>query len=124
MNFSITRSMTHPAIVVVFKDEYDFAKDAPVHDQQLWDMLDQEDQPISVIVNTLDYKIGVEKLMHGTRTAMQSSVAPYQHRNCAALILVTKNQLLQISVDGFRKLGIAKSVRVAKSLDEALAMLS
>lgn len=122
MSFSITRSTTHQAIIIVFEDEYDFAKDAPVSDQQMWDMLEQEDQPVAVIANILEYRLGVENLFRGTNAAMKSNIKPYKHPNCATLIIVSNHKLLQMSIDGFNKFGVAKSVKSAKSLDEALAM--
>jgi hypothetical protein len=120
MSYTLERLDNPAAYVVTFNEDFDFKDDIVRYHRELSAALDEEPSPVSMIVDTSKIAFDLAEFLGGTRAAMQAEVNPNHHPNSKHLILVTTSKVLKMSVDGFKKFGLVRTVYIASDLDEAL----
>ena len=125
MVYSIKRNQTPPAYIVTMKDEFSSPADVAAFYKKLNDNLNAELAPIPMILDTTAMSISFDALLRSTKNAMDNKEgSPYHNPKVEQLIIVSDHKLVEASVDGFEKFGIFENTRIAKTVDEALALLA
>lgn len=108
------------AIVIDVYDYYDIPADITQSTLGCIDILNSVTQPYSVIYDYRKIEITLDLLMRATEHARNletENMAEYPM--FAQNILVSDNRLLQMSLRGFKVLGIASQINMVPSLEEA-----
>jgi hypothetical protein len=122
MSYTIER-LNNPNVYVTTLHADFVGEEVKPYYQELTELLDKEQSPLTVILNVREVPVVFENLLKITSESMRTEHQPYQHRNCKGLIIVSDDRLVNMSLDGFRKFGIAKNIQGARSMEAALALV-
>lgn len=124
MSYTIER-LTNPSVyLVTLLADFSLSSDTETYHKELDDLLSNEAQPISLILDVREYQITFDNLMGGLRALTQNNLNPYQNSNTCKVIVVTSNRMMKLSVDGILKFGFMKELEVVSSIDEALSKVT
>lgn len=122
MSYTIERLNDPAAYLVTLHEGFDPATEMRSYYTELIAQLDQETEPIDTIVDILAVSFGLNELFSATRQLQGMDINPTAHPMSDTFILVSNNNLMKLSVDGFRKFGIVNKVHIVKSVNEALSI--
>lgn len=120
--YTIERHTNPPAYIVIATSDFDIEADTPAYYRKLNALLDTEQEPVAVIIDITHKSLSFDELLRGTKGVRDLDTNPYNHPNNKSLILVSSSRLMQLSLDGFRMLGVVKEIHMAKTVQAALEM--
>lgn len=123
MSYTIERLNNHPALVICMNDDFQIPDDIIAYTREAGELLEHEDEPVTVIADLLNYTLSVNDLLSSTKLSMNEEHNLGKHAKVKKVILVTESTLLKKSLDGFGKLGVMNDVQAVKSIEEALALI-
>jgi hypothetical protein len=124
MSYNINRLAEHPAFLVSINKDFNIGKEMPPFFSEIKTMLDQELNPLSVILDMTQFTMSFDDFLKGTQISMSSrNENPAVHSMTKEFIIIAESSLWKMSLDGFRKLGAMRDARIVKTLDEALSIL-
>ncbi len=122
MSYSIERLEDRAAYVITFNSDFEFDPEYMEHHKELIDYLDKETVPVTLIYNMLQITISLHDLMFSAReNRTNPGASPPRHENTDNVVIVTTNSLMLASLNGFKQLGIAKSVSAYDNIEDAFA---
>lgn len=123
MSYEIERLEHHPALLIKFNDDFVIPDDILEYIVEAKVILEQEPQPISVLLDLNDYKVSLDNLFQGTKISMKPENNIAKQANVKQIIAITSSKIIVKSLDGFVSLGLGDNIIGASSLDEALKKL-
>lgn len=123
MSYEIERLEHHPALLIKFNDDFVIPEDILEYIVEAKVILEQEPQPISVLLDLNDYKVSLDNLFQGTKISMKPENNIAKQANVKQIIAITSSKIIVKSLDGFVSLGLGDNIIGASSLDEALKKL-
>ena len=124
MSYSIERLNNPDVYLVTLNEDFEIQTELPQYFKELSIAINNEPEPLNLIVDVSNLGLSFDDLLGGTKGMMNADRNPYLHPNSKTAILVTKNRMIKMSLDGFAKLGIAKTTKVVESVEEALQLAS
>ena len=124
MSYTIERFDNPRHYRVKINEDFDAGNDIKQYFEDLCSRLDLESTPITSIVDIMDIRFSVNALLQSTKDLQALKVNPAQHPMSEHLILISNSPMMRLSIDGFRKFGIVKTVHIVETLGEALTLLA
>jgi hypothetical protein len=122
MSYKIEQLTNPRAIFVTLNEDFKIPQEIVAYTKEVASLLEKEARPIPIVVDMRQYSVSFEALLSGTNLALNPEANITKYPNAGKLILITRETLLKMSMDGFRKLGIASNIQAVSSPDEALAL--
>ena len=123
MFFTIETLETHPAILVTFTPQMDFATQMNTYYKELLRELDEESRLVSIVIDLREIPQSLNNIMSATKAAMSEPENPHNYPNVKQVILITDSPLLKASTAGLSKFGIASNIKVFNTIEKALSIV-
>jgi len=123
MSYTVQRLKDYPAILISYHDDFDISSDYALSTKDAMKLLDAESNPVTIIIDLTEFSMSLNDLLEGTRLAFKPDMNTAKHSKTLNTIVISKMGIMKKSVDGFRKMGLSDDLRVADSLEDALALL-
>ncbi|GAB5491513.1 MAG: hypothetical protein Phog2KO_17280 [Phototrophicaceae bacterium] len=124
MSYQIERLEHHPALLIKFNQDFVVPNDILAYMIEAKVILEQEPEPISILLDLTDYNLSLDNLLHGTKISMKPENNIAKQVNVKQIIAITDSKIIVRSLDGFMSLGLGDNIIGVSSLDEALEKLS
>jgi hypothetical protein len=122
MPYTIEQLPQRHAIVITFTETFDVSTELAPCFTEVAALLDKSPTSLTLILDILQYPLSFEGLLDGTKIMMGGATNPIRHAKTKRYVAITSSPLINLSVDGFRKLGIG-DVHTARSMEEVLKTL-
>lgn len=123
MSYKVEYLPEYPVVIITFNEDFKIPDDMLAYVIEAASFLDAEAHPIPVIIDITPYTMSLDGLLQATKAGGKGDANIAVHPNVSKVIVVTKATLIKMSLDGIRKLGLAREIEAATSLEEALKLV-
>lgn len=122
MNYKIEIIQDEPIVIVTLYKHFSFAVDDSVATGEVWEILDQNNQPMFMIMDVTALSLSLDDLVKSANNDTHGERAIYHHPNLLELLVVTRSAMVKLAVKGITTVTFGNvNARAFETVDEALA---